>query len=51
LPASAVTAKVLMALESKRPKPRYYVTTPTYYIAFLKRILSTRAFDWFISRL
>ena len=51
LPASAVTAKVLMALESKRPKPRYYVTTPTYYMAFLKRVLSTRAFDWFISRL
>ena len=45
LPASAVTKKLLHAATSKRPKPRYYVTTPTYLMGFLKRILSTRALD------
>lgn len=39
LPADAVTAKVIHALEAKRPKMRYYVTFPTYLFAFLKRIL------------
>ncbi len=51
LPSSAVTAKLIHALESKRPKPRYYVTTPTYVAGFLKRILSTRGLDYFYSRL
>ncbi|NOT11666.1 MAG: SDR family oxidoreductase [Methylococcaceae bacterium] len=39
LPATAVAEKVIHALESKRPKIRYYVTFPTYLFAFLKRIL------------
>jgi NAD(P)-dependent dehydrogenase (short-subunit alcohol dehydrogenase family) len=51
LPASAVTKKLIHALESKRPKPRYYVTTPTYVAGFLKRVLSTRAMDFFYSRM
>ena len=46
LPASAVTKKLIHALESKRPKPRYYVTVPTYLSGIMRRILSTRAFDW-----
>ena len=46
LPASAVTKKLRHALESRRPKPRYYVTTPTYFSGALKRILPTRALDW-----
>ncbi len=50
LPSSAVTKKLIHALEAKRPKPRYYVTTPTYVAGFLKRILSTRALDFFYSR-
>ncbi len=33
------------ALESKRPKARYYVTTPTYLLGFLRRILPTRWLD------
>lgn len=45
LPPSAVTTKLIHALESKRPKPRYYVTTPTYIMGMLKRILSTRMLD------
>lgn len=39
LPAEAVSEKVIHALESKRPKLRYYVTFPTYLFAFLKRVL------------
>jgi hypothetical protein len=33
------------ALESRRPKPRYYVTVPTYALGFLRRVLSTRWLD------
>ncbi|MBU2983622.1 SDR family NAD(P)-dependent oxidoreductase [Lentibacter algarum] len=50
LPASAVTKKLAHALESPRPRPRYYVTTPTYLMGFARRILPTRALDWLISR-
>lgn len=46
----AVTAKLRHALESKRPKPRYYVTTPTYLIGGLRRVLPTRTLDWLISK-
>lgn len=45
LPPSAVTAKLLKALTHPNPKPRYYVTTPTYLMGFLKRILTTRGLD------
>ncbi len=45
LPASSITPKVLHALESKTPKTRYYVTKPTYALAYLKRMLSQRALD------
>lgn len=50
LPASAVTKKLIHALESTRPKPRYYVTTPTYLLGTLRRVLPTRAMDWIISK-
>ncbi|WP_417223300.1 SDR family oxidoreductase [Amphritea sp.] len=42
----AVLDKVIHALESKRPKARYYVTFPTYLFGFLRRILPTRMLDW-----
>jgi len=45
LPASAVTEKLIHALEHPRPKPRYYVTTPTHIAGLLNRILSTRMLD------
>jgi len=45
LPPSAVTAKLLKILGSAKPRPRYYVTTPTYITGTLKRILSSRALD------
>lgn len=39
LPPEAVLKRVIHALESPRPKIRYYVTFPTYLFATLKRIL------------
>ncbi|MDQ7072760.1 MAG: SDR family NAD(P)-dependent oxidoreductase [Gammaproteobacteria bacterium] len=51
LPADAVVKKLLHALESKRPKIRYYVTFPTYLFAFLKRILPYRLLDLIISKI
>lgn len=50
LPADAVVAKLRQALTSPRPKPRYYVTTPTYLMGALKRILTTRALDRILSK-
>ena len=50
LPASAVTAKLIHAIESDRPKPRYYVTMPTYLMGTLRRVLPTRALDALILR-
>ncbi|WP_037311040.1 SDR family NAD(P)-dependent oxidoreductase [Ruegeria halocynthiae] len=49
LPASAVTDKLAHAVESKRPRPRYYVTTPTYIAGWLRRILPTRTIDRILS--
>ncbi|WP_425040500.1 SDR family NAD(P)-dependent oxidoreductase [Primorskyibacter sp. S187A] len=51
LPASAVTGKLRHALESARPKPRYYVTTPTYVMGTAKRLLPTRAMDWLLRKI
>ena len=50
LPPSAVTAKLIHALESPQPKARYYVTIVTHLSAFLRRILPTRALDRVVSR-
>jgi len=49
LPASAVTSKLAHAIEAKRPKARYYVTTPTYIAGYLRRILPTKAIDRILS--
>lgn len=46
----AVTAKLVQALESRRPRARYYVTTPTHLMGFARRILPTPALDWLIAR-
>lgn len=41
----AVLDKVVHALESPRPRPRYYVTTPTRLFGFLRRALPTTWLD------
>ncbi len=50
LPASAVTAKLLSALESPRPKARYFVTTPTHLMGAARRLLPGRLLDLVLSR-
>ena len=50
LSCDAVTKKLIHALEAANPRPRYYVTTATYIMGVLKRVLPTRAFDWFLSK-
>ncbi len=50
LPASAVTKKLIHALEAKRPKARYMVTTPTYALNIVRRVFPTRLLDWIIAK-
>ena len=50
LPPEAVLKRVIHALESRRPRARYAVTTPTYVFAFLRRLLSTRQLDALLRR-
>jgi len=45
LPASAVTEKLVHALENKNPHPRYFVTRPTYVANLLRRFTTTRMRD------
>ncbi len=45
LPPSAVTDKLVHALEHPRPKPRYHVTTATRIAGIARRVLSTRMGD------
>jgi NAD(P)-dependent dehydrogenase (short-subunit alcohol dehydrogenase family) len=50
LPADAVVEKVIHAMQSKRPKIRYYVTFPTYLFGFLKRILPASWLDYLLGK-
>lgn len=45
LPAAAVTKKLIHALESARPRARYYVTVPTYIMGIARRVLPVRLLD------
>lgn len=45
LPPEAVLDKVIRALKSRKPRPRYYVTFPTWLFGSLKRVLGSRALD------
>ncbi len=45
LEPEAVAAKLVHAVESPNPKPRYYVTVPTHLAGFLRRVLPTRLLD------
>ncbi len=47
----AVARKLVHALEAPRPRPRYYVTWPTWLLAGLKRTLPSRALDAFLAAL
>lgn len=51
LEPEAVAAKLVRAVESARPKARYYVTTPTYIAAVLRRVLPTVLLDRVLLRM
>ena len=51
LEPEAVAAKLVHAVESARPKARYYVTTPTYIAAGLRRVLPTALLDRVLLRM
>jgi len=51
LPPHAVLARVVHALESPRPKLRYYVTVPTHLFAALRRFLTHRALERVLLRI
>ena len=46
----AVTVKLVHALESRRPRARYYVTVPTHIAGLARRILPTRMLDWLVGK-
>jgi len=50
LPPEAVLKPLRHALESRRPKPRYYVTLPTYFMGWMRRLLPTRWLDPLLAR-
>ncbi|MGH8369627.1 MAG: SDR family NAD(P)-dependent oxidoreductase, partial [Gammaproteobacteria bacterium] len=51
LPPEAVAQRIVRALESTRPKARYYVTVPAYVLAFLRCVLPVRWMDALVSRI
>jgi len=50
LPPSAVTARLIHAVEAARPRARYYVTTPTRLVGLMRRLLPTWASDAILAR-
>jgi NAD(P)-dependent dehydrogenase (short-subunit alcohol dehydrogenase family) len=50
LPPEAVLAKVIHALEARRPKLRYPVTVPSHLFTWLRRMLPGRTLDWIMAK-
>jgi NAD(P)-dependent dehydrogenase (short-subunit alcohol dehydrogenase family) len=50
LPPSAVSAKLVHALESPRPRARYRVTTPTHVVEALRRLAPRSLLDAMLAR-
>lgn len=50
LQPTAVLEKLVHALESRRPKAHYYVTTPTHVMALAKRVLPQRLMDRLVAK-
>jgi len=49
--ADAVASIVHKIILSEKPKPRYYITTATYLLGYLKRVLSTSLLDKLLLKL
>ncbi|MGE3875714.1 MAG: SDR family oxidoreductase [Parvibaculaceae bacterium] len=50
LQPEAVALKLLHALESRKPRRRYYVTVPTHVMAWARRLLPPPALDRFLDK-
>lgn len=50
LPPSAVTEKLIHALDNPNPRPRYYVTMATHISGAARRLFPTRLLDWLVSK-
>jgi NAD(P)-dependent dehydrogenase (short-subunit alcohol dehydrogenase family) len=50
LPPEAVARKIVHALESRKPRRRYYVTVPTYVMAWARRLLPPPVLDRFLDK-
>jgi len=50
LPPEAATKVLIKALESPRPKPRYYITKGTWIMGIARRTLPTSALDWLCAK-
>lgn len=50
LEPSEVVFKLIHALESPRPRRRYYVTTPTHFAGLSRRLLPDAMLDWIAAR-
>ncbi|MGH8313503.1 MAG: SDR family NAD(P)-dependent oxidoreductase, partial [Gammaproteobacteria bacterium] len=49
--AEAVAVKIARVLESRRPRARYYITLPAYFLAFARCVLPNRLLDTFLGRI
>jgi NAD(P)-dependent dehydrogenase (short-subunit alcohol dehydrogenase family) len=49
-PPQAVSERLIEALESPRPAPRYYVTAHTHAAGLARRLLPSRALGWIMGR-
>lgn len=50
-PASAVSKKIIQAIEKKHPNIRYPVTLPAYFLIHLKRVMPNREFHWLLKKI
>lgn len=50
LQPEAVLERVIHAIESRRPRPRYPITVPSVLFWWLRRLLPVRAMDWVLLR-
>ncbi len=51
LPPDAVTRRLIHAIEARRPRPRYFVTTPALLLGTARRLLPTRLLDMILRRI
>lgn len=51
LEPEAVATRLVHAVEARQPKVRYYVTTPTYLAAALRRVAPRSVTDWFVRKM